>query len=405
MMGDATLRQVYYRWALEAGPELVPGMPEFLAHAPAFSPLVVPLGYDVSSGEGINWIPGQECNGTVLILGASGSGKTTALKVIGTRLAERAFPLLVLDFHGDVEFPGINTVLLSSGSACTVGINPMELDADPDGSVGLYDEQMGLLEMIKRAVPKLSHRQHVLLVDAIRETYQRAGIEEGNPTSWHRPPPTFQQVLQLLRGWFIHPAHKADQPSIPGCVASIRALFEHPLFQRPRHLTQEELLRGNLRLDLSKLSDDMRYVVAETVLRKVFRTLRFQGEAAQDNDWERFRLFILIDEAKILSMGKGDKNARHRILNLLATEGRKFGIGIILASQMVEHFSDEVRANASVWLVLKPLDYAEAKRNASNVSQPVEALMGLKGRGEGLWRSGRGDGVRRVQVGGLFSPG
>jgi hypothetical protein len=55
-------------------------------------------------------------------------------------------------------------------------------------------------------------------------------------------------------------------------------------------------------------------------------------------------------------------DAPDRILNLLFTEARKFGLGMILASQMSDHFGSEVKANAASWLVLKPMDMKEAKR-------------------------------------------
>lgn len=101
----------------------------------------------------------------------------------------------------------------------------------------------------------------------------------------------------------------------------------------------------------------------------------------------------MIDEAKILSMGGGAN-----ILDTLATEARKFGLGMILASQMAEHFSGQVRANAATWLVLKPQEIGEAKRNAANVGVEPEALLKLKGRGDGYYRDRSSEKACRVQV-------
>lgn len=107
---------------------------------------------------------------------------------------------------------------------------------------------------------------------------------------------------------------------------------------------------------------------------------------------------MVIDEAKILSTGGGDPDAPDRILNLLFTEARKFGLGMILASQMSDHFGSEVKANAATWLVLKPMDIREAKKNAPNVQMDPEALTSLKGRGDGYLRDRSSARARRIQV-------
>jgi hypothetical protein len=53
---------------------------------------------------------------------------------------------------------------------------------------------------------------------------------------------------------------------------------------------------------------------------------------------------------------------------------------------MSDHFGSEVKANAATWLVLKPMDMREAKKNAPNVHMEPEALTALKGRGDGYFR-------------------
>jgi hypothetical protein len=113
----------------------------------------------------------------------------------------------------------------------------------------------------------------------------------------------------------------------------------------------------------------------------------------------------VIDEAKILSTGAGDPDSPDRILNLLFTEARKFGLGMILASQMSDHFGSEVKANAATWLVLRPMDVKEAKKNAPNVHMDPEALTSLKGRGDGYLRDRSSPRAKRIQVRPLLSAG
>ncbi len=85
------------------------------------------------------------------------------------------------------------------------------------------------------------------------------------------------------------------------------------------------------------------------------------------------------------------------IVTALVNEARKFGLGLVLASQMADHFPADIRSNAASWLVLKPQTMSEAGKNAPNIGVDAEALMGLKGRGDGFYRVGNAQ-AARIQV-------
>jgi hypothetical protein len=251
-----------------------------------------------------------------------------------------------------------------------------------------------------RAIPALGHRQSAILRDAFDQVYTNAGILDSDPTTWRNPAPTFRDVEAILEQWTDDDTRKGQRSAIEGCLAAVQELFGHPIFQRDQQMSTEEILAASVRLDLSKLPDQVRFVATETLLRRLFRVLRMRGPIPVQpiSDRERFRLFVVIDEAKILSMGGGERDRSDNILNELITESRKFGLGMILASQMSDHFSEEVRANAATWLVLKPMDIREAKRNAPNVSVDASDLMHLAGRGDGFYRDRPSSRARRIQV-------
>lgn len=395
-----SVRRSLRRQALVACCEIYPGSREYRRHAHLFMPLEVRLGQEVDSLSPVTWRPGQESNGFFLVLGASGSGKTETLKAMGRQILEHGIPVLVLDFHGDVQVPGLASVLMSSGTASWAGVNPMEIDCRRAEVVGLYDQRMALLDLLARAIPQLGHQQRQVLSEALQETYLRAGIRDDEPSTWSLPPPTFSWVLDILREWA---ALKGPRRAmVQGCIAVVESVFGHPLFSRGHHVPLQDVLEAGLRLDLSKVPPSVRFLVADTVLRKLFRMLSLQGHIpiAPQSDAERFRLFVIIDEAKLMAGSRGNPDDSRLVLNLLITEARKFGIGLILASQMREHFGTEVRGNAATWLVLKPMDRAQAKRNGADVGITPESLLQLRGRGEGFLRL-QGGTAQRIQVHGL----
>lgn len=360
--------------------------------ATAHDPRLLGVKLGTHAGDDVVWQPSQQANGFVLVLGGSGSGKTVTLRRLGHDIHTYGVPVLVLDFHGDVTLPGVRDILLSSGTDSTRGLNPMEIDAVSGRETGLFDQRGELREMIMRGCPSLGHRQANILREAIERAYAQAGIRDNDPVSWANNPPTFPDLIRVMQDM----AEEGEQRSaIDGVMAAAHELFGHPIFGRKNHIGIEDLLTRSTRLDLSKLSDGIRFVAAESLLVRIFRVLRNRGPIpiSPVDDSERYRLFIIIDEAKILALGGG-----RNILDTLMTEARKFGLGMVLASQSASHFGNDVRSNAATWIMLKAQEIGEARANAPNIGVEAEQIMGLKGKGDGFYRSQATGGAWRIQV-------
>jgi len=365
------------------------------------APLSVLLGKSRSDHSLKYWEVAKQANGFFMILGASGSGKTETLKVVAAEIHRYGIPCIIFDFHGDVVLGGAEDYVLSHGPASTYGINPMELDSTDPADGGVYAQINILLSMLKACVPSLGHRQWRVIKDVLNEAYEQVGINDKKPDSWQRQPPTFAAVLQLLEQKLEDDTiARAQRNIIESAFDAIARVFEHPVFARDSQIQIEQLLARSHRLNLAHLEEEIRFVVTDTLLRKLARALKSRGSipVQPQNDYERYRLFVFIDEAKILALGGKDRDSSSAILNTLATEYRKFGLGMILASQMSDHFSNETKGQIATRLVLKPFDYSEAKKNAPDINRTAEDLMQLAGRGDGYLRSGTQASPVRIHV-------
>lgn len=395
-----------------ASPVGVPSPPETTGAANSPKPpltrpskasrLVVDLGAAVQSGERVSWRPGESrvTNAFFMILGASGSGKTTAIQTIVHDLATHGYPVLVIDFHGDLDVGG-EVIEFTGDPRARIGINPLELESLEPASGGPNDHATKVCERLTRATSNaIKHVQKKVLRDAILRCYAGAGIRYEDPDTWGRLPPTFGHLRETLEEMADDQAiSKNERERAPTVSTALDSIFGHPVFQQTSFVPIQSLFQGLTRLRLKMLPQSMQFLVADTVLRKVFGVARLMGEIPRRpaGDHERYRLFLVVDEAKVLALG-AEPEDHDAILNLLATEARKFGIGLVVASQLSDHFGKDLRANADTWLVMRAGERSEAKRNAETIGVRPEELLSLEGKGYGFLRMGGGARALHVRV-------
>lgn len=378
-----------YRRLLADEYGVLPGSTDFIRMAKEFMPLEVELGHDVAHGHRVVWRPDSELNRFILAVGASGSGKTELLKRCASEIVGHGIPVLILDLHGDQDVSYFHEAVMSGGSGSTVGINPLSIEGLNPETHGLSDHWLEIVSMLRRAAPSLSQKQGHIIQSAMHIAYAMVGIEARDPRTWHLPPPTFVSVQQVLASWASDPDMRGMRDSIHGCIAVLSAIFGHPLFQRSRVITVTEVLSGNWRLNLQHLPEPIQVIVVDTMLRLVFRRLRAMGSVKPGFGRmpEPCRLFVVVDEAKVISAGQGDPNKSARILNVIATEGRKFGLGMVLASQSCEHFGADVLRNFATRVVMQTLDEREARASAKDMQLTADQIMALAGKGDAYFKT------------------
>ena len=293
-------------------------------------------------GNGAYWDLEQLPNAHIVAIGASGSGKTQTLKAIAYELRQ-IYPqvqVILIDFHGDQSLAGERCFPMHMASP--YGINPLVINLDPEGG-GPNLQSIAIAAVLKKAI-QLGPNQEGYLLDVLADCYKSRGVIQSDQETWHRDPPSFADVQKRI-----------EEREESGCkdAAKLRlklgAMFQYGIFSRQ----QPDLTDPLIRIDLSKLPPALQAVGAESLANQLMNNHRLMGDI--DSKIPRTHLFI--DEAK--EMPKVSGNATDRII----ADGRKYGLGLALASQSERHLSLDVIGNSATKIVL-PVDQTEVKKVA-----------------------------------------
>lgn len=330
------------------------------------------------------WRPAELRNAFVLIVGASGSGKTQALRLFGSDLSRGQVPVVFFDVHGDLELPGFESVDLG----VRIGINPLQLPSTEPGAGGPERhaaEVVDAVRIARRAAggAQLGDSQAYTLKEALLDAYRAAGFTE-NPSTWRSSPPTLSSVLELLKRRLECGGRPEGPGSLRGLLGALDGLFGDPCFRQETSLSPERLARGRLRINLASVPASVQRLAIDTLLRQLFWVLRSRGIAPE----RTLRSFVICDEAKQLTTSP--------MLPRLFNEARKFGLGMALASQFADHFGKELRGTAATKIVLPSESAEEAKANAKDLDVPAARVRELDRPGAALLRTQAG--TQRLQL-------
>jgi len=357
------------------------------------------------------WNQTTALNGHMVIAGGSGSGKTHQIRRICSIMAAAGIRLHIIDVHGDIDLPGAHTVKFSESTS--FGLNPLEISADPDFG-GPRKRTLAFVSTLRR-LATLGDRQRVALQRAVLELYKNYGFYHDEPRSWGlgydprsfvkagtvKRYPTIADlktlILRKLRALKFgesvgavkafnelaiarrkHAAKSSkggDEKEIEAlrakCIDTyakgIRELetgneleellnWDSPdilkgLYDRVEGLEACAVFRGERpdfpddatprRYLVSALTADEQSLFVDTMLSDLFFRAQQAGISAG------LREMVVIDEAAKFI----DDDPDH-IINVIFREARKFGLGVLLASQALNHMTSDQIMSACVKFIL-----------------------------------------------------
>jgi DNA helicase HerA-like ATPase len=309
------------------------------------------LGSSTETQHEVFWDPANAANPHLLILGESGFGKTYSISCILAELQRANLPSLVFDYgqgfdreSASASFLEFTSPLDIEAAKSGVQINPFEIfPFDLHGPTSVAHR---IASTLARIYTNLGIQQHALIREAVIDVYKEAGIFAKLPSSWHKAAPTLDDLRCKLTE-YSDDAARVDRKIAKTAASHISSLFLFDLFRDDGEpIRWSELISktdGITVFQLRGIDQDLQRLLTEFLLWNFLAAIESAGPAP-------LRCFVVLDEAHRLISGSGTA------VDKLLREGRKFGVGAILASQQPEDFDEVAFSNTATKLIFQISD-------------------------------------------------
>ncbi|MDN3586103.1 DUF87 domain-containing protein [Pedobacter aquatilis] len=319
-------------------------------------PLSVVFGNRTLDGDLVEWFPtsaNKVSHTNTGIIGTMGTGKTQFTKSLITQLIRNSddnvggkkIGILIFDYKGDyVKEDFVQATGAKVYDLHQLPFNPFSL------SVGKHPKKLLPLhtastfqDTIKKAFG-LGNKQDLALSEAIMEAYTNAGILKGDPNTWDKPAPTMKDMVEIYMD--------RDKVAKDSLFAALKKLYDFEFFEPNPRKTKPlfDLIDGVTIINLEKNSAEIQNLIVAITLDQFYAQMQIAGSSEIDGSLRQINKMILVDEADNF-MSKNFESLR-KILK----EGREYGVGTILSTQFLNHFTtaeNEYSSYILTWIMHK----------------------------------------------------
>lgn len=331
-----------------------PTMPEVSEH-----PLKILFGNNAKTNEEVYWHPtdtSKTLHTNTGIIGTMGTGKTQFTKSLIYQISKSSannvdgqkIGILIFDYKGDY----IDPKFVGSTDATVLDIyklpyNPLAIVR---GSISKPLLPLHTANALKETISKafnLGIKQETLLRDLIMGAYEQRNIDKADQSTWDKLPPTLNEVCELY--------FDRDDVAQDSLYAALKNLHEFEIFEPNPTKTKPlmEIIDGVTVLNLAGYDSGIQNLVVAITLDIFYSQMLTLGESKMQNQYRQLTNMILVDEADNFLSKNFDS------IKKILKEGRMFGVGTILSTQLLSHFStgDNEYANYILtWIVHNVLD-------------------------------------------------
>ncbi|MDM1465251.1 DNA phosphorothioation-dependent restriction protein DptH [Myroides odoratimimus] len=299
----------------------------------------IEFGTDLNTFKSVVWEPNNTdkvMHTNTGIIGTMGTGKTQFTKSLISQLYSESFKnigdenlgVLIFDYKGDyIKDDFVSKTNAKVFEPYHLPYNPLVLDAKENSKPMLpLHTANDLKETISNAF-NLGNVQRQKLRDLIVEAYEDKGIYKANRTTWNNTPPTLADVCDIYLS--------SEQNAQDSLYAAISNLSDFEIFEPDANKTKSlySLIEGVVVINLSGYDESIQNLIVAITLDAFYTQMQSQGHSEIEGSKRQIKKMILVDEAdNFLSK---NFNSIRKILK----EGREFGVGTILSTQFLNHFS------------------------------------------------------------------
>lgn len=321
------------------------------------------------------------------IIGTMGTGKTQFTKSLVTQIYRESkynvdgkkVGILIFDYKGDYNKSKQDFIDATDAKVFELyhlPFNPLAVINAPNSKPMLpLHTANGLKETLAKAFG-LGIKQETLLRDLIMEAYEKRGIVKNQSGTWDRPAPTLKDVYDIYTS-------KEDLKE-DSLYAAFSNLIDFEIFEPDYNETKSlfDLIDGVTVIDLSGYDPGIQNLVVAITLDLFYSQMQAHGHSKIDGSLRQINKMVLVDEAdNFLS-----KNFSS--LKKILKEGREFGVGTILSTQLLSHFSTGENEYANyilTWVVHNVADLSnkdvkyifntQSKAEEDNIYSKIKSLI------------------------------
>lgn len=303
-------------------------------------------------------------NANMIILGTSGSGKSTAAKILLRTHIRNNCQLVLIDPEGELEEMtkryGGDFIDLGKGGEYGM-VNPLEVIVDADeeeienglGYTVLTRTLQSIKAFMKYYDPSIEEDTLNMFSEVLQETYKRFGIDFNTDFTKFKSSdyPTFKDVYATIRGRLAAMTEKTQERDVMEKLElKIRPIVKELKYYFDGHTTistDSNFITFNIR-ELMNADENIRNAL-------FFNILKFAWGLTLDKN---VNTILQVDEAHVLLSGKNTLGAD--FLAQIQRRARKYNTGTIIITQQPSDFSDPsvitqgkaIFDNASYYLVM-----------------------------------------------------
>lgn len=348
-------------------------------------PLSILFGRDIHRDNDVIWNPTdsiQNNHTNTGIIGTMGTGKTQFTKSLIYQLNKNTYEnvdgkkigLLIFDYKGDyIDDEFVEATNAKVYETYHLPFNPLELVQGNKEKNLLPLYTANALKHTMTTAFGLGVVQENKLKELIMNAYDKRGIKKNDPNTWNKKPPT---IAEVCREFFDDEDVKQDK-----LYTCLDKLYEFEIFDPDVNNSKSlyDMIDGVTVINLSDSDLDIQNLAVGIILDIFYSQMKVLGESKHDDKYRQLSKMILVDEADNFLC------ENFQSLKKILKEGRMFGVGTILSTQLLNHFStgDNEYANYILtWIVHKVSDLTikdiKFIYNTTNKTQEDELFTKIK---------------------------